>query len=467
MQNSTLIPVDRKPTKPSTPIVILCCALTGCLLSWPSQAVSPARTSTWYYRIGGAQAVSAAANIHASSARLGGSLDLSHIYSCGNFNPITGLTSILNNAQGQVMNIYGTMVNALTSVIGSLPALILQRASPGLYDLYQNMVLRGEMVLNLANASCEQMETEIRDGKNPYERFLNVAKGFDWKVQMGNGSLGSASNDVKTAKDTVETNNGKNGVPWLGGTRAGGDHQDPVNAITDTVLAGYNIELGRTVTDTGAAPSGPAASALSKVWASPADAQAYAVFVLGDVEFTTSQSQPRKATPGHGILPKIEVDKAPILAHLQQLVNGSTAATDADLAPVSGPGIAMTREVIEAIRALPTTQEQQAAMQKLADEAATGVNLEKALLLRRLLQSGRMEPNIYASGLGEEIEQGVKQITEAIDNVLYETRIRRELFAQTASVLLAAGQQKTAETSATPRPASNDVKPIEDGEVKP
>ena len=67
----------------------------------------------------------------------------------------------------------------------------------------------------------------------------------------------------------------------------------------------------------------------------------------------------------------------------------------------------MTREVIDAIRALPTLQEQESAMQKMADEAATGINLEKALLLRRLLQSGRMEPNIYASGLSPDIEMAV------------------------------------------------------------
>ena len=59
---------------------------------------------------------------------------------------------------------------------------------------------------------------------------------------------------------------------------------------------------------------------------------------------------------------------------------------------------------------LPTLQEQEAAMQKLADEAATGINLEKALLLRRLLQSGRMEPNIYASGLSPDIEMAVTHL---------------------------------------------------------
>ena len=195
------------------------------------------------------------------------------------------------------MSIYGGMINAATSAIASLPAYIMQRAAPGLYDLYQNAVLRGEATLGAANASCQQMESEIRNGNNPYERFINVAKGFDWKLQMGNGTLGSASTDVKTAKDTVEANNGSNGIPWLGGAYAGGNAQPPVMAITDTVKAGYNIELGRSVDRHRRRPHRHwPPPPLSKVWTTPAEAQNYALFVLGDVELTTSKD---RATPGN------------------------------------------------------------------------------------------------------------------------------------------------------------------------
>jgi len=427
---------------------------------------APARDSAWYYQIGGAQAVSAAANPGARSISLGGNLDLSHIYSCGNFDPITGLTNILGNAQGQVMAAYAGLISAATSAIAALPAYILQRAAPGLYDLYQNAIIRGEAVLETANASCEQMEAEVRNGQNPYERFIQVAKGFDWKAQMGNGTANSATSDVKTAKETVETNNGSNGIPWLGGQYAGGTTQAPVLAITDTVKSGYNIELGRAVDDAGAASTGPAATPLGKVWKTPREAQDYALFVLGDVELTTGKDQPRKATPGHGILPKIDTDKTPILAALRTMVNGNRAPDTGELEKVSSPGIAMTREVIDAIRALPTVQEQDAAIQKLAGEAATGINLEKALLLRRLLQSGRMEPNIYASGLSPDIELAVSHITEAIDNVLYEAKIRREMFAQTATVLLGSGQSRTRDSAATTTVFPNDAKRIENGAVK-
>ena len=424
---------------------------------------APARDSDWYYRIGGAQAVSSAANPFVGSTSINGNLDLSHIYSCGNFSPVAGLSNILNSAQNQVMAVYGNLVNAVTSAIGALPAFILQRAAPGLYDLYQNAVIRAEALLGSANTSCEAMEAEIRGGGNPYEDFIKRAKGFDWRVQMGKGSFGSSSTDVKTAKDRVEGNNGKNGIPWIGGSYAGGVGQNAVLAVTDTVKAGYNIELGRGVMDTG---SSGKKTRLSEIWSSPTDAQNYALYVLGDVELTSNPNTPRKATPGHGILPKIETDKAPILSSLHNIVSGTENPDPTALAKVSAPGIDLTREVIQAIRNLPTPQEKEAAIQKLADEAATAVNLEKALMLRRLLQSGRMEPNIYASGLGRDIDLAVGHISQAIENVLFETRIRREMFSQTATVLLGSSQHRALGNAATTTHQPNDAKKIIGGEVQ-
>jgi integrating conjugative element protein (TIGR03755 family) len=224
--------------------------------------------------------------------------------------------------------------------------------------------------------------------------------------------------------------------------------------------------LGRAVDDATAATTGAGATPMAKVWPTPQEAQDYAQYVLGDVELTTSKDRQRHATPGHGILPRIPSDKAPILTALRTIVNGNQNPSSDELDKVSTPGIAMTREVIDAIRALPTVQEQEAAMQKLADEAATGRNLEKALLLRRLLQSGRMEPNIYASGLSPDIEMAVTHITQAIDNVLYETKIRREMFAQTATVLLSSSQARSKNTAETGASSPNDVQRIENGEVK-
>ncbi|WP_434113027.1 integrating conjugative element protein [Methylocaldum sp. GT1TLB] len=397
--------------------------------------LSPARSSRWYYEIGGAEAITVAANPYAHSITLGGSLDLRRAFSCGNFDPVLGVSNILNNVSQGIENMIGSMVNAATNAIASLPALILQRANPGLYDLFQNALLQAEATISLATKSCEQMESEIARGRNPFEEWITLVKGYDWKVQMGTGGLNSSSVDVKTAKDTVETNAGKNGVPWIGGQRAGGAGQAPIRVTADTVRAGYNIELGRPVTDTSAVVSA-SPPPLAKVWPSPDEAVAYARYVLGDVAVRTDRDTARTATPGHGLAPKIEQETRELLEDLMKIVAGTTAPEADTLARLSPPGTLLTREVIDGIRRLSTPQEQGMAVHKLANEAAVARNLEKALLLRRLILSGRMEPNIYASPAHADIERMLAALDKDIDAMLFETRIRRELFAQTSATLI-------------------------------
>ena len=72
------------------------------------------------------------------------------------------------------------------------------------------------------------------------------------------------------------------------------------------------------------------------------------------------------------------------MATLAKLVDGSTAPTADDLAKVSAPGTQLNRDVIETIRRL-QPQERAVVVGKLAGERATAANVERAMMLRRLL----------------------------------------------------------------------------------
>ncbi len=151
------------------------------------------------------------------------------------FDPVAAVTNTLNNIGSGVDDMMNAMTAAASSAIAALPALILQRANPGLYDLFQNALLKAEETMQLATKSCEQMEAEIAKGKNPYADLITLSKGNDWKLQMGIGG-----NDAVTAKGAVESSNGDNGVPWIGG-QAGGSDQPVLEFTGDIVKAGYNI----------------------------------------------------------------------------------------------------------------------------------------------------------------------------------------------------------------------------------
>ena len=79
----------------------------------------------------------------------------------------------------------------------------------------------------------------------------------------------------------------------------------------------------------------------------------------------------------------------------------ATPPTLANLDKVTAPGVAITRQVIEAIREMPAT-EQSLIIGRLVSEISTARTVEKALFARRLLLSGRQVPEVYATEVARE-----------------------------------------------------------------
>lgn len=454
-----LFPFGR-PFRRMAPLGVAVALILACGLPIPAAALTSGTfsDSRWYYKIGGADAVMAPLNAHVSSATIGGSVNLGLGFNCSSFNPVLGLANTLNNA---AQNIQSVLVNAASSAIASAPALILQRASPGLYELYQQLLSYANASVSLATKSCEQMQSDIAHGSNPYDHWLTLSKSYTWRDQMGQSQSGSSSVDVLQALGVVDNKGGDGGVPWVGGQNAGGKNQPPILIVSDVVKAGYNIEQGNDPTSGNA---GQADTRVAQVWKTPADAVDYAKAVLGDVKIETKNNADRLAIPGHGLGPKIEKDRQDSMVALAKLVDGSTAPTADDLAKVSAPGTQLNRDVIETIRRL-QPQERSVVIGKLAAEQATAANVERAMMLRRLLLTGYQEPHVFASAAGTEIQRMVAIIDREIDQVLYETRVRKELFANTAGAVLEMGGRIDERGGAMPGQRPNDTRPVENGAV--
>lgn len=429
----------------------------------PTFALAPTGSSRWYYHIGGADAVLPALNRGATSVRLGGSIDLGlGGLNCNGFDFGANISHALD---GAVDKVEALITEAGQNLISALPGLIIQRASPSLYELYQEVASYAEAAISLATKSCEQMQSDMAAGRNPFDGWLTASMEYNMKNKAGDNASGTRTIDVISAVRDVQADGGKKGVPWVDGQKAGGDgasHQPPIRVVTDVVTAGYNLTLGKSMDllNTGKAPQ-DTDTRLGQVFKTPKEAADWAVDVLGDIEI---KSGAPGATPGHGLGPKIEKDRDAMTEALAKLVSGATKPSPAELAKVSAPGTGLTREVLEAIRKLPAA-DQAVAIGKLAGEAATAANVEKALMVRRLLLSGFQEPHVYASPAGQDIQRLVGVIDREIDQLLYETRIRRELFAATAGTLLDVGRSLDARAAPAYRPG--DSKPVEDSGVKP
>ncbi|MEQ9562062.1 MAG: integrating conjugative element protein, partial [Woeseiaceae bacterium] len=419
---------------------------------------SPTEDGLWYYEIGGAEPVSVPANPTVTSITLGGSAQLGLGYSCATFDPVAAVTHTLNDIGSGVDDLMNAMTAAATNAIAALPALILQRANPGLYDLFQNALLKAEHTLDVATKSCETMEAEIARGKNPYADLITLSKGNDWKRQMGIGG-----NDAVTAKDSVEAANGANGIPWIGGS-AGGISQPELHFTGDIVQAGYNINLNRPLDATGPVPAA-AATRLSTIWPTPQAARDWVVDVVGENIVTTCDTCRKDSVPGTGLLPSLYQEASAVTVELQQLVNGTLPPTLDNLDTITAPGVAITRQVIEAIRDMPAT-EQSLIVGRLVAEISTARTVEKALYARRLLLSGRQVPEVYATEVAREhADNSIAELDREIDNLLFETRVRREVVSDTVVTLLQRAAARRQASLQIPTVPVIDPRPLDNGRV--
>ena len=424
----------RVAKKPLTGLVAALCLLWGsgaCALT-----PGPTEDSMFYYQIGGGEPITAAPNPSVLTAPLSLALSGGLNYSCGKFDPTLGIANMLNNVAKLKDTLGDTILAAINGAVGGLPLYILKRANPDLYDLLQNALLGAKGVISLATKSCEQMESQVRAGKNPYDDWVTLAVGESWKKKMGTGGFSSSVTDVATAQEAVNNEDGKNGVDWLGGVSAGGVSQPPIRPIGDATQAGYNLTLNRSVTSTASATGAAAATPLAQLWSSPAQARTWLVKVIGDIETTTFTGGPRNSMPGQGLAPEMDATTATVRSDLINLVSGATAPTLVNLETISAPGMAITRQVIEAIRALPPS-DRGIAVSRLSGEISMAKTMEKALMARRLLLTGRMEPNIAkADRAQQDINRAVTELDSAIENLLFESRVRQEIVSGTVREVL-------------------------------
>ena len=107
------------------------------------------------------------------------------------------------------------------------------------------------------------------------------------------------SNDAVSAVEQAETRRGNDGLPWVGGSNAGGAGQSAIRVVGDVTRAGYNLVNGRGVTDTSSIASTSCASLSCQTWTSPQQATEWATRVLGEqVQRTCDSCTKTETVPG-------------------------------------------------------------------------------------------------------------------------------------------------------------------------
>ncbi|MGH8289620.1 MAG: integrating conjugative element protein [Steroidobacteraceae bacterium] len=370
------------------------------------------------YRIGGGTAVpmGTAPNMSTLSVGIGWNTNLI----CGKMSLTTTLKNQLNGTTAGFEQIMSSVIQNATAAVASLPALIIQRADPGLYNLLTNGILQARLDFDRSKLTCQAMGKEMVQLAGGEMGWDQLAQGVTLANTVG-------TTDAVSAIQTAESTDGNNGVPWVGGTNAGGTGQPPIRVIGDVVQAGYNLLNNRSVTSTASIDPSTCNNELTcQAWSSPAAAAAWAVRVLGEQQEQTCDTCTKTATtPGVGLTPLVQQAYQSTVQSIDALLSGQKPLTTQNLEAAGSSAVPITRGVIEALRGDP---DESLLTQRLASEVALSSVLEQALTLQRVLLTGREEPNVAANQLAQgAISHQEEILQQEIENLKTELDLRREL----------------------------------------
>ncbi len=381
------------------------------------------------YTVGGGSTVGSPSSLYRPSGLgVGGSWRANMM--CGNMSLTNTLQNQLNGVTEGFQQIMGSIVQNATQAVMSLPALIIQRANPGLYELLSNGVMQGRIDFDRSKLTCQAMAEKMAD------KVGQASWGALAKNQEMQGNLEQTGGDAVAAVRNTEVRNGNNGVSWVGGQKAGGSGQPPIRVTADVVRAGYNLLHNRTMDDsTSISSSDCLGGAICQTWTSPQEESDWAVRVLGESEIATCDScETLRATAGSGLTPLIQEAYNERLKALQGLLSGSLPPIPDNLAKASSPMLPVTRGVVEALRDDP---DQDLLARRLASETALSSVLDKALLLLRTLLAGSHEPNIASAEPAQTaLTKNIDALEREIRLLQTELQVRQMLTNNTASLVL-------------------------------
>jgi len=446
----------------ATAFAVVLVVATLMVTAQPVQAQT--RSSALYYQMGGSSPGGLANYKSTIPIQIGLAADLRLNYSCGKFDIGLSWTTLMNN----VRNLGQTFSNALRAGIASLPMYIFQRAQPGLYQLFQTYSAKADAIIEASLKTCEEMEAQIKAGGNPYEDWVNNAKGETWRAKA------SLQGDVVQAKTDINRNEEaqRNGVSWIfGGAKAGGVGTQPLRPVRDLSVAGYNVTLNRPTTS-GAGSGGPAGIRLTNAFATPETLAEWTTKVLGDQQIYLCEGivncpAATSTSTASGLGPRLDAELDIIRPRLAALVAGTATNNAVALSEIAAPGLAITPQLLQALRTMPPDS-QALAMGRLAHELAMQRVIDKALVARNVLQSGLSLPEVTAAGkVSKDMQEKVDRLTQLIEDLMFEHRVRKEMTSNTALTIMEDATQRDSQAARLSRTQRGESTPVEEGRVRP
>ncbi len=408
------------------------------------KAMKGAVNDSLFYSIGGGTVLSLPPS-SVNMEKIGLGISWNNDLMCGNFNLSTTVKNQLNGATDGFKDMMSNVINGATGAVMSYPAMIIQRANPGLYELITNGMLQANVAFNKAQLNCQTMSKKLAD-YTLSGKLTQTAIGEEFQ------NIISSTSDAVLADNSVKKSTGKEGIKWVGGQQRGGAGQKAIKPTYDIAKAGYNILNKLSATSDAAVSSSACRGALCQKYTTSVEAADAVVKVLGDRSLRTCinssecssgglENEPGASTPGEGfsrMLDKTAKENQDILV---KLVNGNLASNANNLATLKTGELTVTRGVIQALKDDPDNG---ALVQRLAGELAMADTITTALAMRRMLMVGQSEPSVAAQELiVAESDRRLAFLDREIQALKNEMEIRKTI--SNSSILIAITRQETRE----------------------
>lgn len=378
------------------------------------------------YELGGSELVAPSPTKITLRLRLRANLGFG--YSCGDFDPIATIKNGFNDVKNNVEEGGRVLVSAISGAVASLPLYIFQRANPDLAALFKEYKVEYLEKYQVALKTCEQREAAILSGdEQPYGDLITLSQ----QTGLMDSSEGGEDDIVK-----ANTASSKEGacLTYIGGAKAGCEDKPSMKLTTDIVKAGYamQVNLPPKLDITAQMDSAARDTRMGQVLGSSAEASAFAVRVLGDVEFTSlDKGNGPETTPGHGLEPEIFEEYENVSEPIDRLFDTSNVGgliEEEDYEAVQTATINLrSKVVLDAARSL-APQERIVFAERVKWEVATARVMEKAMMLRRLLASGRQESNIYSiSPVQTEAKRMIERLNSEMEMIVFDMELRKKM----------------------------------------
>ncbi|HDL7749458.1 TPA: integrating conjugative element protein [Yersinia enterocolitica] len=378
-----------------------------------------------YYSIGGGSVISPSSSRN-SMTRLGMTGSWNSDLMCGNFDLKTTVGNQLNGVTSGFKDLMSDVIQGATGAVASMPAMVIQRANPGLYEMLTNGMLQAGLSFDKSKLNCQNLAKKMAD-YTIGNKWMQAAVTEEYKSIVASSDGDAVSSDHKLHKAT-----GEEGTSWIGGQKRGGKGQSAIKPTHDLAKAGYNMMNNLPVTSNHSIASVNCNGAACLRYKNSEEAATAVVKVLGDRSIRTcrkaslcrsggNENAAGSSVAGTGFSPMLEDATKENLGQLVKLIGGSEKPTTINLAKLKTGSLIVTRGIIQSLQDEPDNA---VLIQRLAGELAMVDTLESALIMRRMLTTGQSEPN--AADQPEALAEGYRRI-EALDRELAALRNEMEL----------------------------------------